>query len=133
MRTKSAHIKAFFAISKALMYKYIKSIFCTIAARRAGHKLHQPARTGMADRIHRELAFLPRDRVNDGPVGARRIGDQREGDGMEFLVAFAMRCLAKDNAQVAPSGVKWTPSSRSSIPSTTLANFPEGQIASVQS
>src|SRR3546814_17750897 len=33
------------------------------------HQLHQPARTGMADRVLRALAFLPGDRVDHGPVG----------------------------------------------------------------
>src|SRR3546814_17320228 len=65
-------------------------------ARGAVHQLHHAARAGVADRLPVELAFLPRDRVDEGPVGfvARGDADGREARHLDRVEAVRLRAAA---------------------------------------
>ena len=72
-----------------------------LLTRGAGHQLHQSARAGVTDGIHRKLAFLPGNRVDHRPVAALDHRHLRKGDRLEIAEAVGMRRLAKDYGQVA--------------------------------
>src|SRR3546814_14771731 len=66
------------------------------------HQLHHPARAGVADRGAVELAFLPRDRVDEGPVAFVARGDahRREARDLDRVEAVRLRAAADHHAQV---------------------------------
>src|SRR3546814_18737190 len=66
------------------------------------HQLHHPARAGVADRGAVELAFLPRDRVDEGPVAFVARGDahRREARHLDRVEAVRLPPAADPHAQV---------------------------------
>src|SRR3546814_14460566 len=77
-------------------------------ARGAGHQLHHAARAGVADRLPVELAFLPRDRVDEGPVGfvARGDADGREARHLDRVAAVRLRAAADHHAEVGAAALR---------------------------
>ena len=59
----------------------------------------------MADRVLRELAFLPGNGVDHGPVGSTRSGHGGEGEGREVGIATRGGLVAQDHRQIAAADV----------------------------
>ena len=75
--------------------------FPGLFARGAGHQLHQPARPSVADGVHGKLAFLARDRVNEGPIRTLWDRDQRKAGLAVIAVPINVRGLTQNHPQIA--------------------------------